>query len=467
MQRVDDVVDAALDRHLYTIVNAHHEAWFDLTNPGYNYTAIEEQFYSLWYQIGTKLGCKSSLLAFEPINEPAANTADQIAELNHIQQIFIQALADSGGFNPNRVVTLIGPGEGLSIPGNLVVPENITNPYALQFHYYSPYDFIFQAWGKTIWGSDVDKAAIDTDLSEIRNNFTDVPLIMGEWDANPSCEQGARWKYFDYLIRSAGTYNITTFLWDAGSDLLNRTANTWTDPVAHSILIDAVAGVSNSLPDTSEDLDAAAQFSSAYIWHRVGATVADISVPYLWNGNTIKSITGPSGLLAEGQDYTVSGANITYSASFLQSFFTTSASATPGEVAMLTLALSGGSPLYTKLVVWDTPIVSTTSVAASSVGSNDLYIPITYKGLAQVAAVQATLLNGTYLFDSWTEYLGPLQQGRSTSGSQWNYDTASVTILNSAVQAVVAAGVDANFTLEFFPRLGNASPNALNVTITL
>jgi endoglucanase len=115
-------VDAALERGLYTIINAHHEAWFDLTDPGYNYTAIEEQFYNLWFQIGTKLGCKSSLLAFEPINEPGANTADQIAELNKIQQIFIQALADSGGFNSERVVTLIGPEEGLDIPGNLHMP---------------------------------------------------------------------------------------------------------------------------------------------------------------------------------------------------------------------------------------------------------------------------------------------------------------------------------------------------------
>ena len=466
MQRVEDVVDAALERGLYTIVNAHHEAWFDLTDPGYNYTDIENQFYSLWSQIGTKLACKSSLLAFEPINEPGANTADQIAELNKIQGLFVQALADSGGFNSERVITLIGPGEGLDIPGNLILPENMTNPYALQFHYYSPYDFIFQAWGKTIWGSDADKLALDTDLSEIRNNYTDVPLIMGEWDANPSCEQAARWKYFDYLIREARLYKITTFMWDAGSDLLNRTANTWTDPVAHSILINAAAGTNNSLADSTEDPNARTQQSSAYIWHRIGTTVNDTSLPYLWNGNTLKSITGPAGTLIQGRDYTVSGSNITYKASFLSRYFSTSASPTPGQKALLTLNYSHGSPLYAKLIAWDTPILATTTASASSVGTNDLYIPITYKGLAQVAAVQATTEDGTFLFDSWTQYLGPLQQGRATSGSQWNWDTSSVTILNSAVQAVAAAGVNANFTVEFFPRLGNSGPNAVNITIT-
>ncbi|GAM35445.1 hypothetical protein EIK77_006396 [Talaromyces pinophilus] len=466
LQRVEDVVDAALKRGLHTIVNAHHESWFDLPNANGNYTAIEQQFYQLWYQIGTQLGCKSSLLAFEPINEPSANTADQIAELNKIEALFIQALADSGGFNADRVVTLLGPGEGLDIPGNLVVPANITNPYAFQFHYYSPYEFIFQAWGETLWGSDSDKAGIDTDFSEIRNNYTDVPLLIGEWDANPATERAARWKYIDYLIRDARKYNITTFMWDAGSDLLNRTSHTWTDPVAHTIIIEATAGVNNSLADSTEDGGATTQGSSAYVWHQLGTPVVDVTNPYVLNGNHLKSISGPHGNLVQGRDYVVSGANVTYKASFLSQYFSSSATAASGEKAVLTLNFSHGTFLYATLIEWDTPVLATTEVSAASVGSNDLYIPITYKGYPQVAAVQATLSDGTYLFDSWTQWLGPLQKGRTTSGSQFNWDASSVTILNSAVQAVTQAGIEANFTVEFFPRLGNQGPNAVNVTIT-
>jgi endoglucanase len=457
-------VDAALSRGFYTIVNAHHESWFDLTSS--NYTAIEEQFYNLWYQIGSKLGCKSSLLAFEPINEPGANTADQIAELNKIQSLFIKALADSGGFNAQRVVTLIGPGEGLDIPGNLVVPTNLTNPYALQFHYYSPYEFIFQAWGETIWGSDSDKQGIDTDLSEIRNNYTNIPLVMGEWDANPVCEPAARWKYFDYIIRTARKYNITPFLWDAGSDLLNRTSGTWTDPTAYSILINAANGKNNSLPDSTEDGGAATQSSSAYVWHHVGESVVDTSIPYLFNGNTLKSIKGPSGTLSNGKDYTVSGSNITFKASYLQKYFKSGTSDTPGQKAVLQLTFSSGGYTQAKLVAWDTPVLATTKVSASSVGSNDLRIPITYKGVAQVAAVQATLADGTFAFDSWTQWLGALQKGRTTAGSQYNQDSQSVTITNSAIQTILSGGQDANFTIEFFPRLGNQGPNAVNVTVT-
>jgi endoglucanase len=105
-------VDAVIERDMYVIVNAHHDStsWADLGATDANYTAIEEQFYRLWYQIGTTLGCKSELLALEPINEPSSATNATYTELATLQNLFIQALNDSGGFNSQRVVTLAGPG---------------------------------------------------------------------------------------------------------------------------------------------------------------------------------------------------------------------------------------------------------------------------------------------------------------------------------------------------------------------
>lgn len=66
--------------------------------------------YRTWVQIGEKLACKSSKVAFEPINEPPANTAEHGTEINKINELFLKALAASGGFNKDRVVTLVGGG---------------------------------------------------------------------------------------------------------------------------------------------------------------------------------------------------------------------------------------------------------------------------------------------------------------------------------------------------------------------
>jgi len=50
-------------------------------------------------EIASTYACKSSLLAFEPINEPPATTAEHGAEINKLDQIFLDTISSSGGFN--------------------------------------------------------------------------------------------------------------------------------------------------------------------------------------------------------------------------------------------------------------------------------------------------------------------------------------------------------------------------------
>lgn len=325
-------------------------------------------------------------------------------------------------------------------------------------------DFIFGAWGKSIWGSDADKQSLDTDLSIVRGNFTDVPIVIGEWSASSTyTETAARWKYFDFLIRTAAKYTTATILWDNGEDQLDRAAGKWRDPTVISVLANAFAGVNNSLADSTEDVNAPTQETSADIFHSAGTDVADVSLPYLLNGNTVKSISGPAGPLKEGTEYSVDGTNITYHAPFLSNYFSNSTA--PGLLANLTLEFSQGTPLNAAIVQYDTPTLGSSSAAASSVASgSDLVIPITWKGLEDVAAVKAQTTDGTYLVDSWTEYLGPLQQGRMTYSSQYNWDGSTVTITSSAVQSVVATGQTTVFTFEFYPRVPG---NAVNFTLTV
>jgi endoglucanase len=111
------------------------------------------------------------------LNEATGDTSAHFAELNKLNAIFVKALRDSGGFN-----------------------ADISNPWAIQFHYYSPYQLIFGAWGATAWGSDADKAVLDADFAAFRGNFSNVPIVLGEWEANMFVETSARWKYFGECI---------------------------------------------------------------------------------------------------------------------------------------------------------------------------------------------------------------------------------------------------------------------------
>ncbi|KAE8354583.1 glycoside hydrolase superfamily [Aspergillus coremiiformis] len=467
LQRVSDVIDMITSRGLYTIVNVHHDSWewADVTKPDANMTEIEEKFSKLWYQIGAKLGCKSSLVAFESINEPPCNTAEDGAKINRLNAIFLEAINSAGGFNTQRVVNLVGGGmDSVKTSQWFKAPANIINPWALQFHFYSPYNFIFSAWGKTIWGSDSDKSELESAIELLRGNFTDVPIVLGEFDASPAnTEPAARWKYHDYLIRTARKYNISPILWDNGADHLDRSSGIWRDPTSMEIFTNG--DETNSLPDSTEDAAASSQWSSAYIFHKVGTQVTDQTLPFLFNGNTLVSIKDSTGTtLQPGTDYTVSGSNIAFPASFLSTYY--SETSEPGLLANFTLEFSSGASPVIQLVQWDTPTLSSTSAAASSVSGSDLSIPITWKGIPKPATVKALLSDGRYLMDDFTRWFGPLQQARTTYSNQWNSNAENVVLTRAVIDAVVAAGQDTVFTFEFYPRV-DATTNTVNFTLTV
>lgn len=80
------------------------------------------------------------------------------------------------------------------------------------------------------------------------------------------------------------------------------------------------------------------------------------------------------------------------------------------------------------------------------------------------AAVRALKSDGTILIDDWTQYLGPLQQGRLTYSGQWDWDTNSVILKAPVLDAVRSAGKDTTFTIDFYPR---EPSNSANFTLTV
>ncbi|KAI4593289.1 hypothetical protein KJ359_009820 [Pestalotiopsis sp. 9143b] len=421
LQRVSDVIDMATARGLSVIVNVHHDSalWANLSTDGTNYTMIEEKFYRLWYQIGVQLGCQPSTVAFEPLNEPPATTEAQILELAKLNNLFLQAINDAGGYNSHRVVTLVGPGEDITSTGLYFERPDAaySNPYALQVHYYSPYAFTSAAWGKTIWGSDADKASLESDFSALRNNFTDIPIVIGEWLVSPvTTEPAGRWRYYDYLTQMAVKYGFATIIWDSGADHLDRSTHTWHDPTSLSIHFNALKSITNSLPDATVDSSQATQFTSAYIFNKLKAVVQDYSLPFVLNGNSVSSVADSSSTLAKNTHYYLEGNNVTFSASYLANYFSSSST---GILGTITITFSAGAAIPVQIVQWDTPVA--TSSSAQAVAGSDTTVAITWNGVGRPAAVGAYKSDGSFLVDDWTIYLGPLEQGRTTFGAQWTY----------------------------------------------
>jgi endoglucanase len=263
------------------------------------------------------------------------------------------------------------------------------------------------------------------------------------------------------VVRTAAELDTAVIIWDNGLDHLDRSTHVWKDPQSLQILLNAVAGVSNSLADFTTDAAATQQSSSAYVFHKVGDAVADATVSISLNGNTLKSIAVDGGAaLQASTDYTAAGGAITFKAAFLSKYL--SATAAPGSKANLTLTFSAGATAGVEIVQWQTPTLASTSSAA--VAGTEVQIPVTWGGIRQPAGVKMVRSDGVILFDDWTQWLGPLQAGYGTYNGQWNWSGNTLILTAATVDAVIAAGVDTTFTFDFFPRVPG---NSVNYTLTV
>ncbi|KAF3172084.1 hypothetical protein TWF788_009527 [Orbilia oligospora] len=468
MNRVEEVVDMVLSKGLYAILNVHHDSWdwFDYTKNGN--APVEEKFGALWAQIGDRFKCKGERLLFEPINEPPGSTAEDGAELNKLNDIFLTKINQAGGFNPQRVVTLCGlymdSYKTISYfkRGSLYPNQ----PWGLQFHYYSPYDFVFRAWGKSTWGSADEKAALENDFKYFRGNFSDIPVVIGEFGGSPATlEPAAGWRYLDFLVQTANKYKFSIVTWDNGEDLFNRTSLTWYDPAGQSILINAANGASNALAVSTLD-GSVPQLSSAFIFHKVGTPVTTQTATYENVGSkTLVSIKNKAGTALTSSQYSFSGSVLTLPDTYLSTLYT--ANSAPSVKDVLTLTFSSGAFLTLTIVHWDVPVIAETTLTAPTY---DYRIPITWNGYNRVAAVRAVWDNGVYVSDDWTVWLPQLQQARWTFGN-WGYEANNIALWLSGSDYLrnnKPAGVNsAILTWEFFPRDGYAAgSNAVNLTIT-
>lgn len=216
-------------------------------------------------------------------------------------------------------------------------------------------------------------------------------------------------------------------------------------------MTNAVAGETNSLPDSTTDGSATTQFSSAYVYHKVGAAITDSVLPYLFNGNTLSGIKNAKtgAVLKQGADYITNSSAIIFTSDFLK---TVIASAnTTGSLATLTATFSSGAPNNIEVIQYATPVLGSTTATLPAT-SADLLIPITWKGQSRPATVKAIKSDEGILFDDWTIYLGPLQQGRATYSGQWDWNAGNVILKAATLDAVRSAGKTTTFTFEFYPR---------------
>ena len=252
MDRVEQVVDEALDAGLYAVINLHHDGadgfseveWLTLNDAQgrtteANNAAVLTRFQAVWRQIAARFAEHGERLFFESMNEihDGYGPPDprHLAFVNRLNQAFVDLVRDSGGHNNRRY--LVVPGYNTNIDHTLAafeLPDDPATPdtagaagsrLILSVHYYDPYRFALAAqthtWGRASPGSEDwgQEPHVIAQFDKLKARFIDrgLPVLMGEYGA--TYQQGYedyRRYYMEFVTKAAVDRDIVPVYWDNG-----------------------------------------------------------------------------------------------------------------------------------------------------------------------------------------------------------------------------------------------------------
>lgn len=241
--RVSNIIDHALSKGMYVIVNVHHDDKWILPTFS-DAAASNNQLDKVWTQIANEYKDYSDYLIFELLNEPrlkdtpeewTGGTEEGRTVLNSFYATILNAIRATGGNNAKRKV-MIAPYAASVIQStwdDLVIPNNDPD-VIISIHAYFPFRFALEGTDPN-WGSEQDKADVDALMNRIDANFMSkgLPVVMGEWGSIGILANATqRFKHAEYFSQACIQKGIVPVVWDDGGDfgLINRRNFIWDFP---------------------------------------------------------------------------------------------------------------------------------------------------------------------------------------------------------------------------------------------
>ncbi len=397
LDRVVEVVDWALAEDLYVLINVHHDSWQWVMNLPTQHDAVLERFSATWTQIAEAFRDAPEELLFESINEPffEGSSGDaQNAELMHeLNSTFHTIVRESGGVNADRLLvlpTLRTSSDQARLDELVDTFTALDDPNLVATtHYYGFWPFSVNIAGYTRF-DDETKADLTNTFDRLHDTFVaaGIPVIIGEYGllgfdrSTNVIEQGEKLKFFEYFGSYARQQQLTTMWWDNGQHL-GRTSFDWSDPslfrqIESSWAVDSATG------------------STDQVFVRRGETPSDATITLDLKGASVDSVVNGSQELVRGEDYTVSGDQLTIAAATLARL---TEDQEYGVNATLSVRFSQGVPWDVHVITYDTPVLQDATGTTSS-----LVIPATFNG-DRLATMEAVYADGTNAGpQNWTSY---------------------------------------------------------------
>ncbi|WBP84754.1 cellulase family glycosylhydrolase [Kitasatospora cathayae] len=396
MNRVKQVVDWALADGLYVEINVHHDSWKWIAAMSTDHDTIVARFNSTWRQIATVFKDEPRTLLMESINEPQfANAADaqKTQYLRELNTSFHDIVRNSGGRNKDRLLVL--PSEetnnaqhwldDLSTTMSSLHDRNLV----ATVHYYSWYPFSVNIANGTTYDATAQKDLTDG-FARVHDTFVakGIPVYLGEYGLLTSpysgvVERGEMLKYFEHVNYEARLNGMTSAVWDAANDFLNRGTMQWQVPEMKALIQSSWRTRSGTASTDNVFLPASGPITAQTITLNPNG----LWFTGLWQGDRP---------LIPFLDYTLDGDQLTLTADALTRL---AGDRAHGVNANIQVRYSDGVPWQLNIRSYDKPTM------ANATGTLDeLTIPSWFNG-SLMANVQSTYADGTAAGPaSWTTY---------------------------------------------------------------
>lgn len=234
--RVQEIVDMAINKDMYVILNIHHDNSADFYYPTSEYLEQSKHYVScIWQQIAAHFADYSDHLIFECLNEPRMigttyewwinpndeSCKDAIACINELNQTIVDTIRAAGGNNPNRYIMVPGydaSPDGALNAGFILPQDSAEDKLIVSVHAYTPYNFALDEAGTSSFDSDkaADAAGITEFMDKLYKKFVaeGVPVVIGEFGARSKRNVQDRIDFSTCYIAAARARGITCCWWD-------------------------------------------------------------------------------------------------------------------------------------------------------------------------------------------------------------------------------------------------------------
>lgn len=251
MDRVDEVVNWALDADMYVIINDHWDGgWWGMF--GSADQAVRDQamemYKSMWTQIGEHFADSSYKLIFEGANEELGdrlndknitgskgvlNENECYETANLINSEFVKTIRSLGGKNADRFLLVAGYNTDITktCDDRFVMPEDTADSkLLLSVHYYTPWDYCGTD-GVNQWGSSGDYDEMNGLFKKL-SKFSEqgYGVVIGEYAVmkkNGGIKEDTD-LFYSNLMDNCDLYDFCPVLWDC-SNFYKRITNTLAD----------------------------------------------------------------------------------------------------------------------------------------------------------------------------------------------------------------------------------------------